>query len=358
MRHELQGARPIEQPPTRLARLRPSSPLGAVALGCALLALLALVAAAARAHHTPGGRAGIHEPPRGVGNYLFSIAAVLAVAVALFILYLWFSERDLLAEAHRKRQKRGMHRALTFIIVVALVLSLASRLHLWRGRAAKQDQSKVNPGNPSNQKRKPLGPASARPPEFKWLPVFIATAAGVVLLGFIGVRAMRRQRSDLLSAHQLELELESLLDDTLADLRAMKDPRKAIIAAYGRMERLFAASGLPREPSEAPMEYLSRTLGELRASGSSLARLTMLFQWAKFSDHEVDTAMRDDAILALTQVRDELRANRTERELAEAKRAEFERDRAAAADDGERTHGEDPFATLGEKVKGDIYTQR
>jgi hypothetical protein len=327
-------------------------------LGCALLVLLALVAAAARAHHTPGGQAGIHQPPHGVGNYLFSIGAVLAVAMALFMVYLWFSERDLLAEAHRKRQRRGMRRALTFILVIGLAVSIASRLHLWQGRTAKQQQAKVNPGNPTHQKnRPPPVPGATRPPEFQWLPVFIATAAGLALLGFIGLRTMRRQRGDLVSAHELELELESLLDDTLADLKAMKDPRQAIIAAYGRMERLFAASGLPREPSEAPMEYLARALGELRASGSALQRLTALFQWAKFSDHPVDSAMRDDAILALTQVRDELRANRTERELAEAQRAEFERDRAAA-DDGERTYGEDPFATLGEKVKGDIYTQR
>ena len=328
-------------------------------LGFALLALLALVAAASRAHHTPGGHAGIHEPPRGVGNYLFSIAAVLAVAMALFMVYLWFSERDLLAEAHRKRQRRGMRRSLTFIIVIALIVSVAGRLHLWQGRQNTQQQQKVNPGAASQQKNRKLHPpAASQAPEFQWLPVFIATAAGLALLGFIGVRTLRRQRSDLLSAYQLELELESLLDDTLADLRAMKDPREAIIAAYGRMERLFAASGLPREPSEAPMEYLERTLGELRASGSALRRLTALFQWAKFSDHPVDAAMRDEAILALTRVRDELRANRTEREQGEAQRAEFERERAAGAADGERTYGEDPFATIGEKVKGDIYTQR
>jgi hypothetical protein len=328
-------------------------------LGFALVALLALVAAAARAHDTPGGHAGIHEPPRGVGNYLFSIAAVVAVGMALFMVYLWFSERDLLAEAHRKRQRRGMRRSLVFILVVAFLVSVAGRLHLWHGRPNAQQQPKVNPGAHSNQKNRKLPtPGQGRPPEFKWLPVFIATAAGLTLLGVIGVRALRRERMGLLSAHELELEFESLLDDTLADLRAMKDPREAIIAAYGRMERLFAASGLPREPSEAPMEYLERALGELRASGSALRKLTALFQWAKFSDHPVDTAMRDDAILALTQVRDELRANRTERELAAAQRADFERERAASADDGAQTYGEDPFATLGEKVKGDIYTQR
>ena len=293
-----------------------------------------------------------------MGNYLFSIAAVLAVAVALFLLYLWFSERDLLAEAHRKRQKRGMRRTLTFIIVVALLVSVASRLHLWPQRAAKQPKQPIHPGAATHKKTKPIGPVTARPPEFQWLPVFLATGAGLVLLGVIGARAIRRRQGELLSAHELERELESLLDDTLADLLAMKDPREAIIAAYGRMERLFAASGLPREPSEAPMEYLQRALGELRASGSALRRLTALFQWAKFSDHPVDTAMRDDAIRALTQVRDELRANRVEREVAEAQRAEFERNRAAAADDPERTYSDDPFEKLGEKVKGDIYTQR
>jgi hypothetical protein len=321
--------------------------------------LLALVAAAARAHHTPGGHAGIHQPPRGVGNYLFSIGAVLAVAMALFMVYLWFSERDLLAEAHRKRQKRGMRRSLIFILVVALLVSVAGRLHLWHGRPLRHQAEKVNTGAHSNQKNRKLDqPAKVRPPDFKLLPVLIATAGGLVLLGFIGLRTMRRERLGLLEPHQLELELESLLDDTLADLRAMKDPREAIIAAYGRMERLFAASGLPREPSEAPMEYLERALKEVRASGSALRRLTALFEWAKFSDHPVDASMRDDAILALTQVRDELRANRTEREIAEAQRAEFERERADAGDDGDRTYGEDPFSTLGEKVKGDIYTQR
>jgi Domain of unknown function (DUF4129) len=356
--HELQGETTTESPHSRLARFRPGSPLGLALLGLALCGLLALVAAVARAHHTPGGRSGIHEPPRGVGNYLFSIGAVVAVSIALFIVYLWFSERDLLAEAHRKRQRKGMRRVIAILLIgLALVPALASRFHLWSARDVQQRQ-KVNPGKPAQSTKKTNTPGAARAPEFEWLPVFVATTAGVLLLGFIGLRAMRRQRVELLSAHRLELELESLLDDTLADLHAMKDPREAIIAAYTKMERLFAAYGLPRAPSEAPMEYMTRALGELRASGASLRRLTALFQWAKFSTHDVDAKMRADAISALTDVRDELRANRREDELAREQREALERDRADAADDREQTHGEDPFATLGEKVRGDVYTQR
>ena len=85
-------------------------------------------------------------------------------------------------------------------------------------------------------------------------------------------------------------------------------------------------------------------------------RLTGLFQWAKFSPHTVDETMRAEAIDALTQVRDELRAKREEdrahREQAERFRAEQE----ARRDDA--TPGEDPFKAAAEKAKGSIYGRR
>jgi hypothetical protein len=38
-------------------------------------------------------------------------------------------------------------------------------------------------------------------------------------------------------------------------------------------------------------------------------RLTDLFEWARFSHHEPEPSMRDDAVDALVAVRDELRAS-------------------------------------------------
>ena len=261
--------------------------------------------------------------------------------------------------AQRRKQRRGSVRALVFILGVALIASILSHVHNFGlGKRAKhQAPAKVHTGPRAKTKSKNPGAAQAQPPEFKWLPVFIATAAGMVLLGVIGARAMRRARLGLDEQHRLELELESLLDDTLADLYAMRDPREAIIAAYGRMERLFATSGLPREPSEAPMEYLARALGELRASGAALTRLTALFQWAKFSAHDVDVSMRDEAIRALTLVRDELKANRTEDEWRRAQAEATSRDRADDESD-DRTYGENPFETVGDRVRGDPNTIR
>ncbi len=98
------------------------------------------------------------------------------------------------------------------------------------------------------------------------------------------------------------------LDESLDDLRAEPDLRKAIIAAYARMERALAGAGLPRRPAEAPLEYLERALLELETSAGAVRRLTDLFEWAKFSQHEPEPQMRDDAIDALVAVRDELRA--------------------------------------------------
>ena len=69
-----------------------------------MLVLLGLVAAASRAHHTPGGHGGGHTPPAAVGDYLFSIFAVLVVGFALVLIYAWLTERDVLV-AHHQNQK-------------------------------------------------------------------------------------------------------------------------------------------------------------------------------------------------------------------------------------------------------------
>ena len=281
-------------------------------LGAGLLLLLGLVAAVSRAHHTPGGHAGIHSPPSGVGDYLFSIFLLLVVGLTIFLVWLWFSERDMLAQ--RRQPRRGSLRAFAFLAILALVAAGLSHFHGLRN-LRHSPLAKINPGKRAKVLRdaqKQKGQEGA--PEFKWLPVFIATGASLAVLGVIGVRSVRRSRRGLAESYLLEQEFEGLVEDTLADLYAEADPRKAIIAAYARVERLFGSYGIPREPSEAPVEYLERALPELRASGAALRRLTALFAWAKFSAHDVDRSMRDEAIGALVEVRNELRALRIEDE--------------------------------------------
>ena len=68
--------------------------------------------------------------------------------------------------------------------------------------------------------------------------------------------------------------------------------------------------------TDADDEYVSAqfvALEELCAvhgrEADAVRRLTELFEWARFSQHEPEPAMRDEAVDALSAVRDELRAS-------------------------------------------------
>jgi predicted negative regulator of RcsB-dependent stress response len=104
----------------------------------------------------------------------------------------------------------------------------------------------------------------------------------------------------------LAAALDEVLADTLDDLRAERDPRRAVIRTYARMEHTFAAYGVAREQAEAPLEYVERVLDRLRVSSFATKQLTQLFARARFSPHEIDTGMKDEAIEALAGLRAEL----------------------------------------------------
>ena len=142
--------------------------------------------------------------------------------------------------------------------------------------------------------------AAARPPEPAWLPVIVASAlalGGVVVLG----RRSRPRRPALGD------RLEAALAQPLADLRDEPDVRRAIVAAFARLELALEAAGAPRGPGEAPLEYVSRVLEELDVPPEPLAELASLFEQAKFSLHPLDERDREAAIAALEAVRDALR---------------------------------------------------
>jgi hypothetical protein len=104
----------------------------------------------------------------------------------------------------------------------------------------------------------------------------------------------------------LEAELVAAIETTIDDLRSERDARKAVIAAYALMERTLTSHGLGRRRAETPMEYLGRILRALQVRETAVRTLTDLFEYAKFSRHEIDTAMKERAIDALVALRDDL----------------------------------------------------
>jgi len=94
----------------------------------------------------------------------------------------------------------------------------------------------------------------------------------------------------------------------LEELSVGGDPRSAVILAYLRMEQALGEHGLVRRQFETPGEYLRRATAGLSATSQALARLTDLYQRARYSDQPVGPRMRMDAESALSSLRDELLA--------------------------------------------------
>jgi Domain of unknown function (DUF4129) len=100
------------------------------------------------------------------------------------------------------------------------------------------------------------------------------------------------------------------IDDGPDDLRALPDPRVAIIRAYGRFERALAEAGAPRTPWQTPAEFLRTTVGRLPVATSPVTRLTALLEVARFSDRTLGIEARDTACDCLDEIRAALGAER------------------------------------------------
>jgi 2-hydroxychromene-2-carboxylate isomerase len=79
------------------------------------------------------------------------------------------------------------------------------------------------------------------------------------------------------------------------------------------MERALAAHGIPRRRYEAPHEYLARVLDDLTHGGRGARKLTELFEQARFSTHDIDPSLKDEAIAAAESLQAELAAAQLER---------------------------------------------
>ena len=276
-------------------------------LGLAALVLLLVAVAVASTGSVPVGSGGTRRPSDSFLDVLISLYLLLMVfGVGLWI-YILVIRKDAVAEAIAARRNRSPW---VSIAVFALGFGLLALFVRWlsvddglRRRIA----ARIRPGPANRAGVNATAPGDYRP-EFATGPVlvFLGLLAIAVAAWYLSYRARRRRLEPM--SESLLPALADVLEETLDDLRAEADPRRAVIAAYARMERALAAYGLPRSPAEAPDEYLQRIFSDLEVSRRATSRLTALFAWAKFSSHDVVPEMKQEAIEALEAVREELRA--------------------------------------------------
>ena len=96
--------------------------------------------------------------------------------------------------------------------------------------------------------------------------------------------------------------LREAVESGYSALRGLDDARAAIIACYLAMEDSLARAGTPRGAADTPDELLARAAARGLVRGGAAARLTVLFDEARFSSHPMRRANRDDAERSLAEL--------------------------------------------------------
>jgi hypothetical protein len=278
--------------------------LKAAGLAAGLVVLLAIVAMAARGGH-PGtsGHVATRPVPNTVQDGFVTLLAVVYVAMIVAIVIAVFKYKDRWSDPGSNWLKNFVLVLILMALATAFGYYAMTHGHL-REQAKKVEQAQARPGN-KQQKLHHLPATPARTAHFEW-PLVLGIG-GLVLLGGVWMYVRSRRRlAPLFEERGLEADMVTAIETTIDDLRSEKDARRAVIAAYAAMERTLARHGLARHRSEAPLEYLANILRGLHVRESAVVSLTRLFEFAKFSGHEVEGVMKEEAIDALVAIRDDL----------------------------------------------------
>jgi hypothetical protein len=276
----------------RLRRLLP--------LGAGVVVLLAVAGVASHGRPLSGGSG--PGPTASFFDYVATTLVLFAIVMLAIVVYSVFGQRVAGGPPRRGR----WHLASTLLALAgaaAIATILTHTGFIKRFQKAAQQHAVRQQGSAGSA---PLAnPRNVRNPNLRWdeIGVFIVLVAGTAVVLFAGRRTKRPARPWRIGRNQ---ELSLAIDESIDDLRSDPNLRRAIVAAYARMEHALGRAGLPRHPAEAPFEYVERALVSLDTSSASVRRLTALFESAKFSQHEPGPQMRDEAIEALIAVRDEL----------------------------------------------------
>ena len=261
-----------------------------------VLGLLLVVGASSRR----GLDGGLARPALPVWPLLFVVGAGLVMSAALGIAVLVPLARERAGRPGRSALRAGPLTLSLSLLVPAAVIAIYAA-----PGTSGPDATVAPPPNFSTHDPRQPKPSERGSDQSKGIAALAAgVAAGVVgLAAFALARARRRAPEPLPRATVAEGAR-----DAAAAAAIPADPRAAVLAAYARMEAALATVGLARRPSDAPREYLARLEAGLGGGRAPAARLTELFERARFSPHPVGEDLRHEAIGALETLRAELEA--------------------------------------------------
>jgi hypothetical protein len=287
----------------------PGGPVVAGAVALLIVGLLALVTlGASGGRPTRHGHLAARPVPSGLQDSWITLLIIAYGFAIVGVLVMMFRRR------HRWQDpdSHWLRNYCTVLVLMTLITGIGSWAithgHLTvRSQKLFGQQAQRHPGGGLASPTARQVPA--QPAHFQW-PLALAVG-GFVLLGGAWIFISRnRPGTRSTEPGDVEEELAAAIGSTIDDLRGERDARRAVIAAYANMERILASHGFARGRSELPYEYLARVLQLLQVRESAVRSLTELFEYAKFSRHEIDDSMKERAIESLVTVREDLQVTR------------------------------------------------
>jgi Domain of unknown function (DUF4129) len=294
----------VSQLESEAASASPTWP-GRLLAGTGLLALIALGSAV---HGFDDG-----ETTLGGSRYL---ALVLVGGLVFTVVGFWL----LLAGALTRSDVRGRTKLMLLGGVLAIFLAAGAVLLLppyhqytppgrgfcnhyasWYTRHHIDYEKTCGPGGVVTAGPAQAGGAGGRGNKTAALVLAAGASLLTLIIAVVAVVGALRNRIRNQGSATTQAGVLHAVDESLEDLHRERDVRRAIVACYSRMEGALARSGTPRQPHEAPLEFLARVLERVaREPGHSL---TDLFERAKFSAEPMGTLEKDHAIAALEALR-------------------------------------------------------
>jgi hypothetical protein len=275
-----------------------------------LLAVAATLAPSPSADGQPGATLVVRVP-----DAVRAVVLVLLALSAVLLLELQRPRRPTEeSPADRVYQRRPASTAVLAILPFVILVAVAWYV-TWNGLAADENHPIERAMSAITGLLELL--ALARKPPTS-VPLFDAAVAGLVLLFALAVFALMvvvmvaehlvHRRGD----RALVVAASPAADEDADDPRSIRDPRTAIIRAYARFERALTVAHAPRAPAQTPGELMRTTLTRFSLPAPPLARLTALFELARFSNRPLDTRARDEACDCLDTITTALAAPSSE----------------------------------------------
>ena len=288
-------------------RLRRSfaSGSGRLALIGVVAVLLAVVAWAVTGVQTGGASGSARTMSPGVSGTLAAIlAAAWGAGVVVTIVLVRRLRRRLAEDAEGLDPRPPVPWWVTMVawlIVAAVFLMLLVTFRNGQDRQPRTPAPTAAPGDLTSGT-----PEDQRRPSAWVIVGFIAGAAAAAAALAFAARRQAPIEEDREPLPELLRHVVGVVDDSINDIERDPDPRRAIIRAYARMEAVLARGGIPRRPSETPLEYIDGALRTLAIPAAPARSLTDLFEIARFSDRPIDISMKRRAIDCLLDIRSAL----------------------------------------------------